>query len=110
MEYVPKRGDILWIDFDPQRGREIRGTRPALVLSASNYNHKTGLCVLCAITTKSKGYPFEVRIPDSLEIGGVILSDQVRTIDWRERHIRYATTAPETVLAEVLAKLTILLN
>jgi mRNA interferase MazF len=110
MGYVPKRGDVIWIDFDPQRGREISGTRPALVLSADGYNVKTGLCVLCAITSKIKGYPFEVHIPDSMDIEGVILADQVRTMDWRERKIRFASSAPSAVITDVLAKLTTLLN
>lgn len=110
MSYVPKRGDIVWMDFNPQKGNEIRGTRPALVLSPESYNAKVGLCVVCAITSKIKGYPFEVRIPETNDIEGAILTDQVRTIDWRERNVRYASSVSQSILTDVFAKLNTLLT
>ena len=75
MAYVPWRGDVVWIDLEPQKGREQAGHRPAVVLSRSDYNRKTGLAVICPITTKVKGYPFEVPIPPDLVVTGVILAD-----------------------------------
>lgn len=77
---------MVWIDFDPQTGREQAGRRPALVLTpAASYNSKTDLAIVCPITTKVKGYPFEVALPDGLAVTGAILSDQVKSIDWRSR-------------------------
>lgn len=110
MEYVPKRGDVVWMDFNPQKGNEIRGTRPALILSPESYNTKVGLCVVCAITSKVKGYPFEVIIPEAIAIEGAILADQVRTVDWRERNVRFAANVPQSVLSDVFAKLNTLLT
>ncbi len=110
MSYVPKRGDIVWMDFNPQKGIEIRGIRPALILSPESYNAKVGLCVVCAITSKIKGYPFEVRIPETNDIEGVILADQVRTVDWRERNVRFAAVVSASVIADILAKLSTILT
>ena len=83
--YVPARGDVVWITFNPQAGHEQAGRRPALVLSPSSYNRKVGLAILCPITSQVKGYPFEVTIPAGSNLGGVILSDQVKSLDWRIR-------------------------
>jgi len=83
--YVPERGDIVWLNFDPQAGHEQAGKRPAVVLSPRAYNQKVGLALFCPITNQRKGYPFEVNIPEGLEIGGVILSDQIKSLDWRSR-------------------------
>jgi mRNA interferase MazF len=83
--YVPERGDVVWIDFNPQRGREQAERRPALVLSPANYNGTVGLAVVCPITNQVKSYPFEVLIPEGLAATGVVLSDQIKSFDWRER-------------------------
>jgi mRNA interferase MazF len=88
-EYVPKRGDIVWLQFKPQTGREQSGKRPALVLSHENYNKVVGLGVFCPITSKVKGYPFEVLLPNSIEVKGVVLSDQVKSFDWRKRNAEF---------------------
>ena len=77
-EYTPDRGDAIWITFNPQAGHEQAGRRPAVVLSPSAYNGKVGLAILCPITSKIKGYPFEVMLPDNLAITGAVLSDQVK--------------------------------
>ena len=78
MAYVPDRGDAVWLDFDPQAGHEQAGRRPAIVLSPAGYNRKVGLAIFCPVTTRIKGYPFEVVIPEGLKISGAILADQVK--------------------------------
>ncbi len=107
--YVPRRGDAIWLDFTPQVGREQRGKRPAIVLSHDSYNTKVGLGVFCPITNKGKGYPFEVKIPNGLGVTGVVLSDQVKSLDWRHRNASLICTLPDEVLDEVLAKVEALL-
>ena len=102
--YVPDRGELVWIDFQPRRGHEQSGHRPALVLSPRSYNRKTGLCVVCPATRQVKGYAFEVAHGD-----GVILSDHLRSIDWRARRARHIENVPEAVLEEVVAKIEALL-
>lgn len=107
--YVPRRGDIIRLDFDPQRGHEQAGRRPALVLSPSDYNRTVGLAVVCPITNEKKGYPWEVELREELYVSGVALSDQ-KSLDWRERHAEFICTADESLLAEVVDKATALLN
>jgi mRNA interferase MazF len=107
--YIPQRGDAIWITLNPQAGHEQAGRRPAVVLSPGAYNGKVGLAILCPITSQIKGYPFEVRIPDGLPIRGVILADQVKSLDWRARQAEWMCTLPPDVTAEVLAKLGLLL-
>jgi mRNA interferase MazF len=106
---VPDRGDLVWIHFNPQSGHEQAGRRPALVLSPAAYNGRVGLALLCPITSQVKGYPFEVPLPAGSEIEGVILSDQLKSLDWRAREAEQAGRAPEPVLQEVLGKLSTLL-
>lgn len=110
MAYIPKRGDVVWITFTPQAGHEQAGRRPALVLSPAAYNEKVGLAILCPVTSQVKGYPFEVAIPDGLEVSGVILSDQVKNLDWRARQAELACKLPVGTVAEVLQKLSTLLD
>jgi mRNA interferase MazF len=103
-KYVPDRGDAVWLDFDPQVGREQAGRRPALVLSPASYNGLVGLALVCPITNQAKGYPFEVRIPASEAVSGVALADQLKSVDWKERKARYIARVPQTAVAEALAK------
>ena len=105
MEYIPDTGDIVWITFNPQAGHEQAGRRPALVLSPESYNRKVSLAILCPITSQNKGYPFEVLIPEGLEISGVILSDQVKNLDWKARQAKFICKIPQTKMEEVLQKL-----
>ena len=107
--YVPDRGDIVWL-FTPRVGHEQAGRRPALVVSPRAYNHKTSLALSCPITSKVKGYPFEVALPAKGGITGVILSDQIKSLDWRARRAEFAARAPERVVGEVLAKLGVLME
>ncbi len=106
--YYPRRGDVMWITLNPQAGHEQSGHRPALVLSPEAYNRKTGLAILCPITSRAKGYPFEVALPSGFKVSGVALADQVRSMDWRARGAKLAAVAPEGVVREVSAKLRVL--
>lgn len=92
--YIPDRGDVAWVDLDPTRGHEQRGKRPVVVVSSKLYNARAGLALVCPITSVVKGYPFEVAVRVK-EISGVILVDQVRSIDWKERHLKRIASAPE---------------
>ena len=107
--HCPKRGEVVWLTFTPQAGHEQAGHRPALTLSPEAYNRRAGLAVVCPISSQLKGYPFEVPLPPGLEVSGVVLSDQVKSLDWRSRKARYCCTVPEAVLSEVLGKLGALL-
>lgn len=107
--YAPARGDLVWLDFNPQAGHEQAGHRPALIISPLSYNRKTGLVLCCPITTQIKDYPFEVPLPDGLTVRGAVLSDQIKSLDWRARKARRVDRAPGSVLGEVLAKIAPLL-
>ncbi|QDV33132.1 endoribonuclease MazF [Tautonia plasticadhaerens] len=106
---VPDRGDVVWVDFSPQSGREQAGRRPALTLSPASYNVRVGLGLFCPITSRVKGYPFEVPLPPGLAISGVILVDQLKSIDWRTRRAEFACRIPPETLDEVALKLSTLL-
>ncbi|MET0500940.1 MAG: endoribonuclease MazF [Candidatus Binatia bacterium] len=107
--YVPARGDAVWLTFTPQAGHEQAGRRPALVLSPASYNGKVGLAILCPITSQVKGYPFEVATPTGSRLGGVILADQVKSLDWRVRKAEFICKLPRETTTEVLEKLGVLL-
>jgi mRNA interferase MazF len=106
----PDRGDLVWVSLNPQSGHEQAGRRPALVVSPAEYNRRVGLALMCPITSKAKGYPFEVSLPSNLKISGVVLSDQVKSLDWRAREAQIADVASESTTAEVLGKLNALLS
>jgi mRNA interferase MazF len=108
MPFVPDRGDAIWLAFDPQAGHEQSG-RPALVLSPAAYNGRVGLAILCPITSQIKGYPFEVAVPEGLPIAGVVLSDQVKSLDWRVRNAQLICRLPDALIADVWRKLSALL-
>lgn len=103
--YTPERGDIVWLTFTPQAGHEQAGRRPALVLSPKAYNGKVGLAIFCPITSQVKGYPFEVAVPQGLAVGGVILSDQVKSLDWKARQAEFVCRLPDSLLMTVLKRL-----
>ncbi len=107
--YVPRRGDVVWVSLNPQAGHEQAGRRPALVVSPRAYNGKVGLAILCPITSRVKGYPFEVALPQALEVSGVVLSDQVRSLDWRARRAALVCRVPKQMVRDVLGKLGTLL-
>ena len=103
--YFPDRGDVAWLQFNPQAGHEQAGKRPALVLSPKEYNQKTGLALFCPITSKVKGYPFEVKLPEGLPIEGVILADQIKNLDWISRSAQFVCKIPVEIMQEVILKL-----
>jgi mRNA interferase MazF len=107
---VPDAGDLVWLSFTPQVGREQAGRRPGLVLSPRSYNAKVGLCLVCPVTHHAKGYAFEVRLPDGLPVQGVILADHIKRADWQERGSDHIAPVPADVLDEVRAKLKPLLG
>jgi len=108
--YVPDRGDVVWLSFSPQVGREQAGRRPAVVLSPQSYNGKVGLALCCPITNQAKGYPFEVPLPAGEKVTGVILSDHVRSLDWRGRQAELITRLVDDTLHEVLDRIEALLR
>lgn len=108
--YVPDAGDLVWLTFDPQAGREQRGRRPALVLSPRIYNERAQLAIACPITSQVKGYPFEVSLPENGVLTGVVLSDHLKSLDWKERRAEFAGRIPSATLAEVRQRIRPLLG
>ena len=103
--FVPDRGDIVRMSFDPQSGHGQAGWRPALVISPAVYNRASSLALFCPITSRVKGYPFEVPLPPGLAVSGVVLADQVRSLDWKARSATLAGRAPDALIQDVLARL-----
>ncbi|MDR3341614.1 MAG: endoribonuclease MazF [Treponema sp.] len=108
-KYIPERGDVVWLNFNPQMGHEQKGKRPAIVISPKEYNEKVNLGLFCPITSKEKNYPFEVKIKNE-KIDGVVLSDQIKSLDWTKRGIDYIIKATEDEINEVLNKIGVLIN
>lgn len=108
-EYIPDKGDLVWLNFNPQSGHEQMGKRPAIVISPKEYNEKSGLALFCPITSKVKGYPFEVEINEK-KIKGVILSDQIKSLDWKIRNAEYITKIKIVTFEEVREKLILLIE
>jgi len=108
--YVPDRGDLVWLEFTPQAGHEQAGRRPALVISPAAYNDKSGLALVCPITSQVKAYPFEVLLPEDGKIQGAVLSDQLKSLDWSARKARFIAAAPKEVVADTLAKIAVLVQ
>ena len=109
-KYIPARGDIIKLDFDPTLGREQAGYRPALIITSKQFNQATRLALVCPITSQIKGFPLEAVLPDGLITSGVILTFQVKTIDWYERQVKYIESIPPEIMAEVTAKLHALID
>jgi mRNA interferase MazF len=109
LSYVPRRGDVVWLTSNPQAGHEQAGRRPAVVLSPFTYNAKVGLALLCPITSQVKGYPFEVSLPNDLPLNGVILADQVKSLDWQARDVEFICALPAAVTQEILEKIGLLI-
>ena len=102
--YVPDRGDVVFIDMNPQAGHEQAGRRPAVVITPLSYNRKVGLAIFCPVTSRIKKYPFEVVIPIDLKIKGVVLSDQLKSLDWKVRKTEFICKLPDEVVREILRK------
>lgn len=109
-DYIPERGEVIWLTFDPQAGHEQADRRPALIISPAVYNAKVGLALLCPITSQVKGYPFEANIPQGLPIEGVVLADQVKNLDWEAREAELIFQLPSQIVNEVLKKIHLLLS
>lgn len=107
--YIPERGDLVWVNFNPQAGREQKNKRPALVLSPRIYNEKTGLALFCPVTSQIKKYPFEVPFT-AAKIKGVILSDQIRSLDWQARKVRFIEKMPVKKVKQVQKKILLLIK
>jgi mRNA interferase MazF len=107
---VPERGDVVWLEFSPQAGSEQAGHRPALVISPRSYNRKVGLALVCPITSRVKGYPFEVELPQGLKAKGAILCDQIKSLDWRARRATRLASVPDPVMQEVTARILVLVD
>ena len=103
-KYVPDRGDIVWLQFNPQAGHEQAGHRPALVVSPRSYNDRVGLAIFCPLTSHVKGYPFEVVLPAGGKAEGAVLADQLKSLDWRVRQAKKFDEVSQDILLEVLAK------
>jgi mRNA interferase MazF len=103
-KYVPRRGDVIRLDFHPQIGHEQAGRRPAIVVSPTDYNRAVGLAVVCPITNAAKGYPWEVVIPDNPFVSGVVLADQVKSLAWRQRRAEFICTPDKALLEDVVEK------
>ena len=110
MPWIPERGDVVWITMNPTGGHEQSGRRPALVLSPAAYNGKVGLAILCPITSRVKGYPFEVRVPEGLPVEGVVLADRAKSLDWRARGAEFLCTVPQESTSAVLQRLETLVS
>jgi mRNA interferase MazF len=108
--YVPQRGDVVWLTFDPQAGHEQAGRRPGVVLSPAIYNTRSGLALLVPVTSQVKGYPFEVVLPEGLEISGAVLADHIKSLDWRARKAELICRLPATVTAQVMGRAAVLLG
>lgn len=108
--YFPDRGDVVRLQFNPQAGHEQAGKRPALVLSPIEYNQKTGLALFCPVTSKVKGYPFEVKLPAGLPVEGVILADQIKSLDWLSRSAQFVCKIPVEIMQEVILKIETLIK
>ena len=109
-KYFPDRGDAVWLNFSPRAGQEQSGRRPAVIVSPESYNKKVGLGLFCPITSQIKGYPFEVGIPAGMSISGVVLSDQIKSLDWRVRDAQFICKLPVSTMSEILKKLSALLK
>jgi mRNA interferase MazF len=108
--YAPDAGDLVWLNFEPQAKHEQAGRRPALILSPKSYNHKSGLSLACPVTSRIKGYPFEVQIPAGCGVRGVILADQLKSVDWKARRAEKIGRVPDPALEDVPARLAPLLG
>lgn len=107
--YVPDRGDLVYLSFDPRSGHEQSGSRPAVVLSPRRYNARSGLAVFCPVATRVKGYPFEVQLPENAPVQGVILADQLKSMDWKARRARLIGKSSGDTMREVLGRIKALL-
>jgi mRNA interferase MazF len=108
--YIPDRGDVVWVSLNPQAGHQQAGRRPALVLSPQSYNGKVGLALFAPIISQVKGYPFEVAVPTGMAVSGVILADQIKTLDWRARRVEFIGSLSQSTVLAALKRARMLLE
>ena len=108
-KYVPRAGDIIWIDFDPQAGRKQAKRRPALVITEEGYNRASGLAIVCALTSRRKGYPFELQVTVD-KVPGAVLVDHIKSFHWAARNATFHSKAEPALLKQVRAYLEVLLG
>lgn len=108
--YTPDRGDVIWLTFDPQAGHEQAGVRPGVVLSPKSYNERSSLIVVVPVTRQIRGYPFEVALPEDLPVTGTVLTDQMKSVDWRARDARFLCSLPAPVIERILQRARLLLS
>ena len=107
--YVPEKGDLVWLDFDPQTGHEQKGRRPAVCVSQKKYNQKIGLALLCPVASHIKGQPFEV-VLENHSINGCILSDQVKNLDWTKRNCDFIEKTTEEEINSVVDNIKLMIE
>lgn len=107
--YVPEKGDLVWLNFDPQAGHEQKGRRPAICVSQKKYNQKIGLALFCPITSHIKGYPFEI-VLEKHSINGCILSDQIKNLDWKQRNCAFIEKASDEEIDSVVDNIKLLIE
>lgn len=110
LDYIPEVGDVVWGDFDPTLGREQKGRRPAVVVSSLDYNKPSNLCVVCLITSVVKPYPFVVFLKNSQKTKGVVIVDQIKSVDWSKRKFEYVEKIEKDTFKEIKSKIALLLN
>ena len=108
--YVPERGDLVWLTFDPEAGHEQAGRRPAVILSPQSYNRRAGLAIVVPVTRQVKQYPFEITLPANLPVSGVVLSDQIKSLDWQVREAKRIASLPNEVVASIIARSALLFS
>jgi len=101
-KYIPQKGDLVILTFDPQSGHEQKGRRPALVVSNTLFNKHTGLAMVCPITNTYRGIPFHVEIPEGLDITGYVMAEQMKSVDFMSRKVKRISKAPKYILDDVL--------
>jgi mRNA interferase MazF len=109
-DHCPDAGHLVWVDLDPTLGHEQSGHRPAVVPTPRSYNERSGLCIFCPITSRARGYPFEVAVPDGHAISGVVLADQPRSVSWEKRYVKIAAMASAKLVDEVRERLAVLIQ
>jgi len=109
-EYVPDQGHIVNLSLDPQAGHEQAGRRPVLILSVKRYNKVSSLCLICPITNQAKGYPFEIELPKGLKTTGVLMSDQIKSLDWRARQAEFVDDIPLSIVEDVIKRVNLLFS
>jgi mRNA interferase MazF len=101
--YTPDKGDFIILTFDPQSGHEQKGRRPAIVISNSLFNKYTGLAIVCPITNTFRNIPFHIKVPENSSLSGYIMVEQIKSVDYKSRNVKFIEKAPQEIINEALA-------